>query len=81
MNEKGDAARTLSQHLYAAIERVREDVAEVEFWADAVSGFSKPVPDYEPSGVKVWLPSEQASTLEACNNDKTDDNVRGKTGN
>jgi hypothetical protein len=68
MSEKGDAAQKLTQHLHAAIERVREDVAKVEFWADAVTGFSQPVPDYDPGGVKVWLPSEQASPLESSSN-------------
>jgi len=63
MDEKGDAAKAVSRHLYDAIERVREDVAKVEFWADAVTGFSQPVPNYEPDNVKVWLPSEQATRL------------------
>jgi hypothetical protein len=58
MDDKGDAAQMLSQHLHAAIERVREDVAKVEFWADAVAGFTQPVPTYDPGDVKVWLPSE-----------------------
>ena len=47
MNDKGVAADALARHLHAAIDRVREDVAKVEFWADAMTGFSEPVPDYE----------------------------------
>ena len=39
----------MARHLHAAIDRVREDVAKVEFWADAMTGFSEPVPDYEPT--------------------------------
>ncbi len=62
MSEKGVAADALARHLHAAIERVREDVAKVEFWADAVTGFSQPVPDYDTKDVKVWLPPEQATS-------------------
>ena len=63
MGEKGVAAHAVARHLHAAIDRVREDMAKVEFWADAVTGFSAPVPDYDPKDVKVWLPPEQATTL------------------
>ncbi len=76
-NDKGDAAQKLTQHLHAAIERVREDVAKVEFWADAVTGFTEPVPNYDPNEVKVWLPSEQASAIETRGNGKDDDKSRG----
>ncbi len=57
------AAQSLSRHLHAAIERVREDVEKVEFWADAVAEFTQPVPDYDPGKVNVWLPAEQATAL------------------
>jgi hypothetical protein len=67
MNEKGVATEALARHLHAAIERVREDVAKVEFWADAMTGFSEPVPDYESNDVKVWLPAEQATRLSSAN--------------
>ncbi len=63
MGEKGVAAHAVARHLHAAIDRVREDMAKVEFWADAVTGFSEPVPDYDSKDVKVWLPSEQATTI------------------
>ena len=65
--EKAVATKALSRNLHKAIERVREDVEKVEFWAEAVSGFSQPVPDYDPNSVKVWLPSEQATTLNSDN--------------
>jgi hypothetical protein len=58
-----DAKEAIARHLFEAIEQVRQDVAKVEFWADAVSGFSRPVPDYNPGQVNVWLPPEQASSL------------------
>jgi hypothetical protein len=51
------------RHLYEAIERVRRDVAEVEFWADAVAEFAKPVPAYKPDEMSVWIPPEQAAVL------------------
>jgi hypothetical protein len=57
------AANNVTQHLLDAIERVRDDVAKVEFWAGAVAGFSQPVPAYEPEQASVWLPSEQATSL------------------
>jgi hypothetical protein len=61
--KQGVAVHTLARHLHDAIERVREDMEKVEFWADAVSGFSEPVPDYSPEDATVWLPSEQAKTI------------------
>jgi hypothetical protein len=58
-----DAKEAIARHLFEAIERVRQDVAKVEFWADAVNGFSRPVPDYNPGQMNVWLPLEQARNL------------------
>jgi hypothetical protein len=65
MSAKAVATDALARHLHAAIDRVREDMEKVEFWADAVSGFSEPVPDYDAKDAKVWLPSEQATTISA----------------
>jgi hypothetical protein len=63
MSPKGAATDALARHLLDAIERVREDMEKVEFWADAMTGFSEPVPDYEAEDGKVWLPPEQATTI------------------
>lgn len=63
MGQKGDAAGALVRNLNEAIARVREDVEKVEFWADAVSGFTKPVPAYATRDVNVWVPPEQARAL------------------
>jgi hypothetical protein len=63
MAHDDDAREMVARHLLEAIERVRRDVEKVEFWADAVSGFAQPVPDYEPGQVNVWVPREQASAL------------------
>lgn len=71
MNNKGAAADVMARHLHAAIDRVREDVAKVEFWADAMSGFSAPVPDYGADDVKVWLPPEQAARISSANQNKS----------
>ena len=67
MNEKGIATDALARHLHAAIDRVREDVAKVEFWADAMTGFTAPVPDYGADDMKVWLPPEQATRIASAN--------------
>jgi hypothetical protein len=69
MGEKRVAAHSVARHLNDAIDRVREDMAKVEFWADAVTGFSQPVPDYESKDMKVWLPSEQAKTISSTKQD------------
>jgi hypothetical protein len=61
--DSGDARNAVARHLLEAIERVRKDVEAVEFWADAVAGFSQPVPHYRPDDVTVWLPDEQAAEL------------------
>jgi hypothetical protein len=63
MTDPGDARDAVARHLHEAIERVRKDVEAVEFWADAVAGFSRPVPRYEPEHTRVWVPQEQATQL------------------
>ena len=60
---KTDTHEKAVGHLFEAIDRVRHDVARVEFWADIVTGFAQPVPEYDPSEMKVWLPPEQAASL------------------
>jgi hypothetical protein len=66
MGPKAVATDALARHLHAAIERVREDMAKVEFWADAMTGFSEPVPGYDPKDAKVWLPPEQATRISSA---------------
>src|SRR5262245_27899134 len=60
MGERGVAANAVARHLHDAIERVREDMAKGEFWADAVSGFAEQVTDSEPKGVNCEAPPERA---------------------
>ena len=38
----------LARRLADSIDRLHKQVEQVEFWASAVSGFTHPVPDYEP---------------------------------
>jgi hypothetical protein len=73
MGERGVAAKAVARQLHAAIERVREDMAKVEFWADAVTGFSEPVPDYDAKDVNVWLPSEQARRISPTGQDEPEE--------
>jgi hypothetical protein len=54
----------IARDLIEAIQQVREDMAKVELWACALTGCARPVPDYEPGEMAVWLPREQASVLE-----------------
>jgi hypothetical protein len=65
MGPKGAAAvaGALAHHLQDAIARVREDVEKVEFWADAMTGFAEPVPDYCAGDATVWVPGEQAKKI------------------
>jgi hypothetical protein len=61
--ERYEPSDAIARNLFDAIERVRKDVAKVEFWASAVTGFSQPVPDYDPDKIVGWLPKEQAARL------------------
>jgi hypothetical protein len=43
----------LTRQLCDSIERLQKQVEKVEFWASAVTGFTQPVPDYEPETSSV----------------------------
>src|SRR5262249_11972951 len=62
--ENNDNKAAMAKQLMQAIERLRADIAIVELWANAVTGFAEPVPDYDPSDISVWLPHEQATLLD-----------------
>ena len=51
-------------------------MAKVEFWADAMTGFSEPVPEYESKDVKVWLPPEQATRISSANQNALAGSIR-----
>lgn len=78
MSNKGDAAGALVRNLHEAIARVRDDVEKVEFWADAVSGFTQPVPAYNAGDANVWVPPEQARSL--SDNNKTESKRPARNG-
>ncbi len=53
MTTAGAGRDRVMRELQQAVERLQDDIARVEFWADALGGFSTPVPDYEPSGARL----------------------------
>jgi hypothetical protein len=42
-----------ARELQQAVERLHRDMERVEFWADALGNFAKPIPDYEASGTRL----------------------------
>jgi hypothetical protein len=48
MNNVGNPRSALTDHLDSSIERVKQNLEAVSFWAHAVSGFSQPIPAYVP---------------------------------
>ena len=67
--KRQDAGAEITRHLIEAIEQVRLDMAKVELWAYAVSGFSRSVPAYDPRDMTVWLPSERSKKLDDNRNE------------
>jgi hypothetical protein len=47
------AQEMIARELQQAVERLHRDIERVEFWADALGNFSKPIPDYEASGSRL----------------------------
>jgi hypothetical protein len=43
----------LARHLADSVERLQKQVEKVDFWASVVTGFTQPVPEYEPESTKV----------------------------
>ena len=43
----------LARHLTDSVESLHKQLEKVEFWASAVTGFTQPVPEYEPESSKV----------------------------
>jgi len=69
----------LARRLADSIDRLHKQVEQVEFWASAVSGFTQPVPDYEPDTspvaryVKPGRPARKRRRRRAANqNDRRD---------
>jgi hypothetical protein len=53
MSETRPAKEIVSREFQRAVERLHDDIARVEFWADALGGFTKPIPDYDPAGSRL----------------------------
>jgi hypothetical protein len=43
----------LARRLSDSIDRLHKQVEQVELWASAVTGFTQPIPDYEPEASSV----------------------------
>jgi len=43
----------LTRQLCDSVDRLQREAERVEFWASAVTGFSAPVPDYQPEETAV----------------------------
>jgi hypothetical protein len=53
MNSHKNPRSTLTEHLDSSIQQVRDNLDAVSFWAHAVSGFSQPIPAYEPDDSNI----------------------------
>jgi hypothetical protein len=49
----GSARELIARELQQAVDRLQQDIARVEFWADALGGFAKPIPDYEAASSRL----------------------------
>ena len=47
------AGEKIVRNLQEAVERLHEDTARVELWADALGCFTRPVPNYDPAKGKL----------------------------
>jgi len=48
-----DVQQTLARQLADSVERLHKQAETVEFWASALTGFTQPVPDYDPDSTAV----------------------------
>ncbi len=56
-------AAEIDRRLREALARLEKDIATIEIWAGALSGFTQPIPDYEPSNdnlLPAWSDGERA---------------------
>jgi hypothetical protein len=56
------AQEALKQHLRQAIDRLQQELENVEFWAEALRGFSQPIPSYEPDKIPFPVLSQRRAT-------------------
>jgi len=45
--DRDDPQREIAEKLREAIDTLRVDATRVELWASALSGFARPIPDYD----------------------------------
>jgi|KBSMisStaDraftv2_1062788.scaffolds.fasta_scaffold2209096_1 hypothetical protein len=59
----------IKANLRKALERLRDDIDRVEFWANALEGLTHPVPDYQASDrlARHLLPHARAGAREKAN--------------
>jgi hypothetical protein len=48
----------IKKRLYEALDRLEKDITSIEILAGALTGFSQPIPDYEPSNDKLLRAQE-----------------------
>ena len=53
MSTPGPAKELIARELQEAVERLQADIARVEFWADALGGFAKPIATYDAAGSRL----------------------------
>ncbi len=69
------AREMIARELQQAVERLHRDMERVEFWADALGNFAKPIPDYEASGSRLnefILPQRTGETERNAISDPTE---------
>ena len=60
------AGEKIVRNLQQAVERLHDDLARVELWADALGCFTKPIPDYGHGQSKFDLPATPNSPERAA---------------
>ena len=70
------AGDKIVRNLQQAVERLHEDLARVELWADALGGFTKPIPQYDHGQTRFDLPQRSGAK---SNSDKLDKSQQRKT--
>jgi hypothetical protein len=60
MTGRDPVREDIREKLHDAIDALRIQLARVEIWADALDGFSRPVPTYRPDN-RFLLPGNERS--------------------
>ena len=58
------AGEKIVRNLQQAIERLQDDIARVELWADALGCFNKPIPDYGHGQTRYDLPVDHTASAD-----------------